>query len=392
MSLKPKILLIGYFCSHVVGAKVVLLKSMGYEVHAFDVADHDFVDNIYGADFLSSHNDTTLSGISRNLRWHEKLCKSVRGIFFNKKEMSMQRIACRLVTTVNPDIIWGVWGPKALKWLRIIRRNGYKGTIIWTANVMPSRLKKLESSSEDMLYRKSLDLIDGLILTNKHMLEFTQQRYPKTKDSKVLLMPDFFPRCWYARNLNVPNGNTGPKVVFLGAPERFGEEIDRVDDILLDLAENGINVYCARPKEMSVEHPLINYYDRFDDISFVNGEFAQFINQFDAAVVMYNYEGSHPRFESTYPTRLLISLCGCIPVFLKKGLLSASEEFITINDIGGVFTDGKNLKKILVNMDLMRMYRRNAARNRERFVSDNTNNVRLFRNFISNLSGRVKSL
>lgn len=390
MSLKPKILLIGYFCSHVVGSKVVLLKSMGYEVHAFDVADYDFVDNIYEADFFSSHNDTTLSGISRNLSWHVKLRKSVRGLFFNKKGKSMQRTACRLVTTINPDIIWGVWGPKALKWLQTIRRNGYKGTIIWTANVMPNRLKKLGGSSEDMLYAKSLGLIDGLILTNKHMLEFTQQRYPKTKDSKVLLMPDFFPRCWYTRNLSVPNGNTVPKIVYLGAPERFGAEIDRVDNILLDLAENGINVYCARPKETSVEHPLINYYDHFDDISFVNGEFGQFINQFDAAVVMYNYEGSHPRFTSTYPTRLFSSLCGCIPVFIKEGLLTACEEFITTNGIGEVFTDGMNLKKILVNVDLMRMYRKNAAKNCERFISDNTNNVRLFHNFISNLSGRVK--
>lgn len=390
MSDKPKILLIGYFCSHVLGSKVSLLKSMGYEVHAFDVADYDFVDNVYEADFFYSHNDTTLSGISGNLSWYEKLRKLVRGLFFSKKEERMQRTACSLVTRVNPDIIWGVWGPKALKWLKAIRRNGYKGKIIWTANVMPNRLAKLESSSEDKLYRKSLGLIDGLILTNKHMLEFIQQRYPMTKDSNILLMPDFFPGCWYAGNLSVPDGNTVPKIVYLGAPERFGAEIDRVDDILLDLAENGINVYCARPKETSVEHPLINYYDRFDDMSFVNGEFGQFINQFNAAVVMYNYQGSHPRFTSTYPTRLFSSLCGRIPIFFKKGLLTACEEFITENGIGEVFTDGIDLKKTLVNEDLMKKYRRNAAKNSERFVSDNKNNAGLLGNFISDLSSRAK--
>lgn len=284
---KTKILLIGFFSSHVVGSKVELLKSMGCEVHAFDVDNYDFAGNIYCADFFYNHKDSRLDSGFWDSSYSVKVKTFARSVLFNKEDEKILRIADRLIKMVDPDIVWGVWGPKALKWLKAVRQSGYVGKMLWTANVFPNRLKDLDGTSEDAMYRKWLHRIGGLVLTNKRMHEFMQLRYPRTRKSKILFMPDFFPRKWYARRVDVPT-STKPRVIYLGAPERFGAEIDRIDDVLLDIAENGVSVWCARPKETAANHTLVKYYDRFDDLSFVNGDFGQFANHFDAAIVMYS--------------------------------------------------------------------------------------------------------
>lgn len=163
------------------------------------------------------------------------------------------------------------------------------------------------------------------------------------------------------------------------------EQIDLVDSALLEMADNGIHVHCSRPEEAAISHPLIHFYDRFDDVAFENGEFGQFIGQFNAAVVLYNYRKCHARFASTFPTRMLVALCGCIPIFVKKGLLLSCKELVERNGIGRTYENGAELYQMLMNCDLMWELRNNAKRNEIKFASDSANNKSLLSTFFQGL-------
>jgi hypothetical protein len=380
---RKDILLVGYFISHIVGSKVELLKEMGYHVHALDLGNYSVTENIYCPDSLRTYSGLNHLNIYRK-RIHlyaNEVKEMMRNYNFINEEKQMYLMAHCIIEEIQPDIIWGVWGSGILKWLRIFYKVGYSGSMIWTANVLPNNISNFKWSTENILYKKWLHKMGKIILTGNRMLEFMQKEYPKTKYTNNLLLPDYLPQSWFAKKGDSFSSKQEYHVIYLGAPERYGKEIDRVDSYLLEMANGGIHVHCALPQVTSIEHPLIHFYDRFDDASFVNGEFGQFINQFDAAIVMYNYDGYHPRFASTFPTRFLVALCGCIPIFIKKGLLLTCEEFIENNGIGKAYDDIFELKKMLMNDDLMYSLRKRSQQNVTKFASNCFHNKDVLKQF-----------
>lgn len=376
---RKNILLVGHFNNHIVGSKVELLKDMGYKVHALDTAGHVTIRDVYNPDSVYSRREV-------GNRVTNEIKEFGRNLGLIAESQNNYNTVARLLEEIKIDLVWGVWGSGILKWLRTIRRVGFKGRIVWTANVFPNRLKYVKWSSEGMLYDNWLSKIDGLIVTTPRMAEFIRKCYPQTKTVKTLCLPDYFPVNWFARELG-SGGDGEPHVVYLGAPHRYGNswrwnKMDRVDNCLLEIAEHGIHVHCAEPEKCEVIHPLIHYYKPFGDMSFRNGEFGQFINQFDAAVVLYNLTGFHPRFSSTFPTRFLTALCGCIPIFVCKGLLLSCEEFIENSGIGKAYTDAAELKEVLMDSRFMDTCRGRAKNNAINFASDNPKNKSLLENFL----------
>jgi len=381
------VLLMGYFKNHIVGSKVELLKSMGYNVHAFEAGNYDLAEYIYYADSFYNYGNYNRPVSHNNwiYRYKNEIEEIIRNLGLIKEYKNMATIAMSLIEKIEPDIIWGVWGSGILSWLRTFRRVGFRGKIVWTANVIPNRIKNLNWSSENMLYKKWLHKMGGIILTGNRMQEFMQKEYPRSKNNKHLLLLDYLPKSWFAKKVDYLANNKEPHVVYLGAPERYGKKLDIVDTQLLEMANAGIHIHCAKPKDSSVSHTLIHYYEPFDDASFVNGEFGQFINQFDAAIVLYNYERYHPRFASTFPTRFIVALCGCTPIFLKKGLLLSCEEFVEGNGIGKAYENTLELKKMLMDVALMDRLRKSSKQNYNKFSSDSFVNRSFLKDFLDNL-------
>ncbi len=386
---EKRVLLTGLCISHVVGSKIELLRSMGYSPHALDIGAYDQAEALYKPDsfrtYLDLANVTTPSFLRR---WAWRFKEMGRNTPFVKEEKDKADLARRTLAEVQPDIIWGVWGLSALRWLRTFRRVGFKGKTVWTANVLPNRLddsKVFRWSVESAIYRKWLPRTDGVILSERRMLEFLHSHWPVTRDSKCLMLPDYLPASWHANPPAEPVARDRPHVVYLGAPERHVKQIDRVDPLLRELAEAGICVHCSRPKESAIEHELVQFYDRFDDSSFLSGEFARFISQYDAILVMYAPRGDFPRFASTYPTRFVMALCACIPMFVRKGLLFACEDFVESHGIGKAYDTPGELKEMLSDRDLMASLRATAAKNAERFGADVGENKALLQEFFNSL-------
>ncbi len=384
-----KVLLVGPFISHVVGSKVELLRNLGCIVHVFNVGRYDRAGSPYAVESFSSWAlDNRTGWRSRLSAIKENVLGSLRSYGCVPEREDVSAIVCELMQRIAPDIIWGLWGSRGLKWLRAFRRNGFKGKMVWTANVFPDRIaghRWIGLSEEGSLYRRWLHEVDGLILTNKRMLEYMKHAHPNSQNSRCLLMPDYLPTSWFDDTEKTFVESVNPHVGYLGAPERYIDMIDNVDSHLLELARSGIHVHCAKPAETLINHSHIHFYERFDDQSFLNGEFGRFIGRWDAAIVLYNFNGYHPRFASTFPTRFLVALCGRIPIFVKKGGLLSCEAFVEENGIGKCYSDADELKCILSDHDLMKQLRKNATNNARYFSSDCGTNYERMRDFLGTL-------
>ncbi|MCK4600890.1 MAG: hypothetical protein KAU28_00390, partial [Phycisphaerae bacterium] len=314
---QKRVLLTGLSVSHIVGSKIEVLRLMGYSPHMLDIGGYGEGEQFYQPDSFHTYR-SALNGASTPLlsRMIRRLKEAGRSPGLLSEEKDEADLARRVLADVRPEIIWGIWGSSALRWLRILRRVGFTGKTVWTANVFPNRVTRpglVKWSSEGSLYRNWLHRMDGLILTEGRMHRYMAREYCNTRPITKTCLPDFLPRSWFARTLGAPKHGVTHHVVYLGAPERYGGPMDRVDEDLLGLADSDVHVHCCQPKEASVAHDRICFYPRREDSSFTRGEFGQFLQQFDAVIVLYNLSGYHPRFASTFPTRFLTALCGCVP-------------------------------------------------------------------------------
>jgi hypothetical protein len=391
---QKSILLIGYFNNHVVGSKVEICRSLGWRVHAADIANCQLVEKVYHPDssFVFAEAADDWAKETRAQTFLRLATECARSLKLLREDSARSFFAKKVLAAARPDILWGVWGEGALTWLRVFVRCGYEGPLLWTANVFPNLFKSPDLPPywpEAVLYRRWLGRLHCIIVTNERMREYIKSRYPLISGRTFLQLPDFMPAKWYASVFTEPGGPRPPRVVYLGSPERYGHVIDEVDHEMKAIADQGIDVHLAKPKHGSIAHSHIHYYDPFPDTSFVSGSFGLFINSFDAAVVCYNYKGFHPRFASTYPTRMLTSLCGCIPVFVKSGPLSACEEFVDQNRIGKVYVDARELAHFLEDSLLMQRLRVSAKSNRVNFAGDSPANLNLLRQLLHGLESRA---
>ena len=385
-----RILVVGYFINHVVGSKVELCKRVGFQVHAADIANWDSIKEVYQPDssHVFSHVEELRHRGGALGSWLREAREFARNLGFLRENAQARAFVNQVIAKTQPDIVWGVWGEGVLKWLRIFSRCGYRGHLIWTANVFPNGLTdggRLQCSAEGVLYRHWLRRLHGVIVTNERMRDFIQTNYPFIERQRFLSMPDFMPASWYANEFKGPREPGHYHVVYLGSPERYGKQIDEVNQEIRSIGDRGVHVHLARPKDGILNHPFVHYYEPFPDSSFLNGKFGQFLNQFDAAIICYNYQRFHPRFASTYPTRMLVSLCGGIPLFVRSGALLACEEFVAEHQIGKVYTTTQELRNFLENDTLMESLRAKARHNRENFASDSRTNLERLREYLSSL-------
>lgn len=384
------ILVVGQYINHVVGSKVELCKKMELRVAAFETDGWWSLRDVYKADssYVFDSAPKAKKGTTRLASSLREVAEVGRSLGLVREEQGKDEFVRSVLAESRPDLVWGVWGEAALMWLRTILRVGYRGPVMWTANVFPNRitnLRRLTFSAEGVLYWKWLRRMDAILTTNDRMGQYMTARYSAVKKSRLLNFPDFMPGAWYARDPQALQERSDPHVVFLGSPNRYGQRIDEVDSEIKEIAGQGVHVHLARPVGIAISSPFIHYYDMFPDISFKEGEFGQSLNQFDAAIVFYNFKGKHPRFSSTYPTRLVSSLCGCIPVFVKRGPLTACEELVEGKGIGTSYKDAGDLARQLKTRVLLESFRKAAKWNAERFACDNEVNIRALKGMIDEL-------
>jgi hypothetical protein len=155
-------------------------------------------------------------------------------------------------------------------------------------------------------------------------------------------------------------GERAPRVICLGAPERWGATIDNPDAEFLSLARERITVHSGEMGDAVLGTGYGHKYPYFTDDQVYAGELAQYAHGFDAALITYGINQRRERFRTTLPTRFLSALTAGIPIAVRGGLFDAVESYVERHRIGFRYADSRDLRAILDDRERMAAYRRNA--------------------------------
>ncbi|UMM02854.1 hypothetical protein MKR81_15070 [Vibrio campbellii] len=116
-----------------------------------------------------------------------------------------------------------------------------------------------------------------------------------------------------------------PRVIFLGNSNFSLRTIDDVRNILRKIANQGVEVYIQDGGD-KVECENIKYYTPFTYQEMLAGKLSQYIQGFDAVLVIYN-NLENLRANISYPTRFAMATLGIdVPIIIKKGQFKAIDE------------------------------------------------------------------
>jgi len=359
-----KCLFIGPLANHAVIGRVAAFSAAGFEMYLVDGASNDIEwlrkgYPVPGAKIVDSLKDPFF----RNIGLISHLLEGLRILALIPEDRGIISRIHQLSDAISPDFVVTHYGPYAIHFARIWKRVKPFLPVINIVNVLPAAvnfypgiLRHLRGCSgfiEKLNYRYWLKQIDAVFYANRFMYEYAQQKYVINPD-KSFIIPDFLPKFFFNNDLDAPCQNSGteggnPKVIFLGAPERFGTIIDAIDDHFLELAKHRIHIYAGAMSEKVISTGFGHLYPRFSNKEVFEGKLASYASSFDAAIVAYNVPRKQERFRTTFPTRLFMAIAAGLPIAVRGGILDACELFVKKHDIGFVYNSPSDLREILMN-------------------------------------------
>jgi len=246
--------------------------------------------------------------------------------------------------------------------------------VINIVNLLPSNVNLRDGVSrfvrgwwrrlEKLNYRRWLSQVETIVVASKEMKKYAVQTFG-VKRSRLYILPDFLPLAFQGRAFDrypacseVADGN--PRIIFLGAPERYGTEIDAIDEQFMAIANEQIHIYSGAMSEDVKSTGFGHTYSIFSDREVFAGRLAEFASQFEAALITYNVVKRNERFRSTYPTRFFTALTAGIPIAIRGGIFDTCERFVKEHEIGFVYNNPKELREKLMDKMMLFKYRANT--------------------------------
>ena len=296
----------------------------------------------------------------------------------------------QIIRDINPDFVVLHYGTVAMHFARIIKSLIPELPVVVIINLLPSALNNSNKTNKQSLrielsrYKYLLCELDGVIYTSQDMIDYTKRNF-KYIGKNTIVLPDFLPKSfWFRKKKFIHDQDMNKRVIFVGAPERWGSEIDSIDSEFMDIAKEKIHIYSGEIDKEVIDTGFGHQYNYFPDNEIYNGEFASFINQFNAALVTYNNNviKGNDRFKTTYPTRFLTALTCGIPIAVKKGL-TICEKFVLKHNNGFVYHNTNELKDNLFNNEKMKSLRKSAMKFMNEFSAESQSND--IKSFISGI-------
>jgi hypothetical protein len=378
-----KCLVLAPLVSHATAGRLAALVNTGINVSLLDISTRkvDFnTDEIHPYSKLDNINYLNLKSFGKFYTKPTLLnivVDGLRSYSVLPENSNLKRQLIHSIIKENPDFIVVFYGPLGMHMVRIIKKSFPNIKLIFIPNLLPStivrgnffvKLFKKQLINEFIDYRRWIKRIDFIFCASLEMQCFLNKKFKYPK-SKTAVLPDFHPKAFFISDslINVDEfGNHD--LIFLGAPERWGGQIDNIDKQLNSLSQIGINVYASELLNSTIHN--WNSYPYFSESEVFNGELSKFAHQFKAALVTYNISERSERFRTTLPTRFFSALASGIPIAVKEGLFDAVETFVKENGNGFIYKTNSELKEILQDRSRMKFYRENAIINLEKFTAE----------------------
>jgi len=271
------------------------------------------------------------------------------------------------------DIVFASWGVGVTPEIAIVRAINSKIPIVHYLPTFPTSEKSiLRERVEVFLYNRIVGHINGFILGSKRMEEYFRENYSIATDTPIVIGPLAYSDEYFIRKRTRPilRKDNNPHVIFTGTTD-FSKPYNDVRHQIEEIADSHIHVYCIRPDTDFNETEYIHFFDKFDTPDLVNGKLAEFMTQFDAALVLYNRSKKGLRYELSVPNRFLTCFTACIPICIPKDLFPSCEDIISELHNGIIFNDVQDLNIRLRDVLSLNLARENAFNASHLFKFDN---------------------
>ncbi|MGE6454276.1 hypothetical protein ACQKC5_18015 [Shewanella baltica] len=328
------ILIIGSLNTIFLHSYKCVFESFGHNVFIGNTSSLKFVDN-NGFNFYSRKEPKSTDKLRRlatllkfdNFNFFWKLVESKE--YRARLDSDKIEEVTRFIIKSNIDLVFFFWGTTLKKELyclnEIKQKNNLSYKMVLCINTYPVRYilpKKIDNSSIKYLSRdlEYFNKFDTVMCPTKKMADLL--RYDLEIKSKVFIKPDFLHTSFFSRAIGDVK-RIRKSVVFLGNVDFEKRNLDDVSQIILSIANMGIDVWVQAP--CNLEHKHVHTFSPFTYEEIANGELGIFIRQFTASIVIYN-NYNNLRTSLGYPTRFALATLGGGYILLPNGTFDGIEE------------------------------------------------------------------
>ena len=242
------------------------------------------------------------------------------------------------LTSFKPDLIFFFWGTTLRTTRRAIADYYRTGNIstpitVLDINTYPTRSRvKLSQSNWLALFDRSyFSWFDKVICSSQIMARYIVQN--RLADlTQIGIFPDRLSRRYFPNTCSpsLTEKKTGHDIIFLGNCDFSGRTIDDVSETLRGIAASGVRIWLQSSIDSESIHENVRTFPPFSYDEMAKGLLGSFVQQFDAAIVVYA-DLANARGAISYPTRLALAITGFVPILLRRGQYLAIEEIFRNN-------------------------------------------------------------
>ncbi|MCF8340935.1 MAG: hypothetical protein K9I82_08170 [Chitinophagaceae bacterium] len=378
-----KCILFAPLVSHATTGRISALVNAGFELSVVDISTRviDFSLDIYPYNKISKVYNLNIKTYGRyysdNPSYISRFIDILQSLNFLKENKSLLNDINNVLLEIKPDYIFTFYGPMGIHFSRLIYKLKINYKLYFICNLIPSTIisgnyftKKLKKYfvNEFVDYRNWANKLDGIFCSSTQMVEFFKKKFGIC-NNRLFIFQDFHPTSFGNSDLFESKNTLNSSLIFLGAPERWGGQMDNINNQIIEIANNNINI-CISKNIIIEDNVNISKYSFFTNEDVFNGELSKFANKYKASLITYNIERRSERFISTLPTRFFSSLSAGLPLAVKSGLFDAVEQFVILHEIGFVYNDIQDLYIQLQDSKKMLAYRNNILSKQNQFTAE----------------------
>jgi len=367
---------------------IIAFRNIGYNVFLLNISRDYFPNHI---EAIPNYDNITnlYQGININkdkrIRKIERLL-IVRGLYKGRSQV-VKRIN-DVFKENHIDIVYSLWGTDPLPEIKIIQNQKIHCPIVHHFLAFPGAPVSWFTRLKYLFYKEVVLNIVGRIYGSYRMYNYVNKLFNLTQKGKDIIFLDYFSEMYFPRKRLslLSEEDEEPHILFIGRTDFQKGSLNDVEEIIKEIALNQIHVHLGETNISINKNDYLHFFPIFKAGNLSNGLFAEFMTQFDACIILYNFNKRNwpkDRFYNSLPNRFSFAFTGGIPIIMPEGYFLSCQEIIKKYQIGFTYKDIEDLKSKIKNKRLMKKIKVNAIKISSNFTFER--NFHRLEKFIKNI-------
>ena len=367
---------------------IIAFRKVGYNVIMLNISRHyfpNYIEEIPNYDNIVNLYQGVNINKNKIIRKIERLL-IVCGLYKGRSQV-VKRIN-NIFKKNHIDIVYSLWGTDTLPEIKIIQNQKIHCPIIHNFLTFPGAPVSRFTRLKYLFYKEIVSNIEGRIYCSYRMYDYINKLFNLKQKGKDIIFLDYFSEVYFPRKrlplLSEKDGE--PHILFIGRTDFQKDSLNDVEEIIKEIALNQMHVHLAETSIPINNNDYLHFFPIFKAGNLSNGSFAEFITQFDACIILYNFNKNNwpkDRFYNSLPNRFLFAFTGGIPIIMPEEYFLSCQEIIKKYQIGFTYKDIEDLKSKIKNKHLMKKIKENAIKISSNFTFEK--NFHKLEKFIKNI-------